>query len=82
MSPDEKLTDEEKAKLQESLRKASLDDKEIQSMAQGLDEAEPLMMPVDSSDDLLSAAAVALEFVEGMEIPEGAESPLESKEAV
>jgi len=82
MSPDEKLTDEEKAKLQESLREASLDDTEIQGMAQGLDEAEPVMMPVDSSDDLLSAAAVALEFVEGMEIPEAGESPLESKEAV
>ncbi|MHA2140057.1 MAG: hypothetical protein ACXADC_02700 [Candidatus Thorarchaeota archaeon] len=82
MSPDEKLTDEEKAKLQESLRDASLDEVQIQGMAQGLDDAEPVMMPVDSSDDLLSAAAVALEFVEGMEIPEGRESPLDSGDAV
>jgi chromosome segregation ATPase len=83
MSPeDEKLTDEEKAKLQESLKEASLDDVHIQGMAQGLEDSEPVMMPVDSSDDLLSAAAVALEFVEGMEIPEGRESPLDAGEAV
>ncbi|MFW9799640.1 MAG: hypothetical protein ACFFD9_04340 [Candidatus Thorarchaeota archaeon] len=82
MSPEDKLTDEEKEELQKSLRKAALDDLEVQSMAQGLDESEPLMMPVDSSDDLLSAAAVALEFVEGMEIPEGRESPLDDEEAV
>ncbi|MHA2071653.1 MAG: hypothetical protein ACW985_07685 [Candidatus Thorarchaeota archaeon] len=82
MSPDEKLTDEEKAKLQESLKEASLDEVHIQGMAQGLDDSEPVMMPVDSSDDLLSAAAVALEFVEGMEIPEGRESPLDAGEAV
>ena len=62
MSPDEKLTDEEKAKLQESLGDASLDDVEMQGMAQGLDDSEPVMMPVDSSDDLLSAAAVEVQF--------------------
>lgn len=82
MSPDEKLTEEEKAKLQESLKEAALDEVQIQGMAQGLDDSEPVMMPVDSSDDLLSAAAVALEFVEGMEIPEGRESPLDAGEAV
>jgi hypothetical protein len=82
MAPDEKLTDEEKAKLQESLKEASLDEVHIQGMAQGLDDADPVMMPVDSSDDLLSAAAVALEFVEGMEIPEGRESSLDAGEAV
>ncbi|MFX0108192.1 MAG: hypothetical protein ACFE7R_07905 [Candidatus Hodarchaeota archaeon] len=82
MPPDDKLGEDEKAKLQESLKEAALDEIDIQGMAQGLEESEPVTMPVDSSDDLLSAAAIALEFVEGLETPEAKESPLESDDAV
>ncbi|NHJ14326.1 MAG: hypothetical protein EAX95_11655 [Candidatus Thorarchaeota archaeon] len=82
MTPDEKLSEEEKAELQKALRDAAVDDLEIQTMAQGLDESEPVTMPVESSDDLLSAAAMALEFVEGLEAPEARVSPLEEKDAV
>lgn len=82
MTPDEKLSDEEKAELQKTLRDAAVDDLEVQTMAQGLDESEPVTMPVESSDDLLSAAATALEFVEGLEAPEATVSPLDEKDAV
>lgn len=82
MPPDEKLTDEEKGELQKALKDAALADLEVQTMAQGLDDSEPVSMPVESSDDLLSAAAMALEFVEGLEAPEARVSPLEDEDAV
>jgi len=79
--PEEKLTDEEKAKLEEGLKSASISDAELRDLARGEDASGT--RPVETGEDLLSAAATALEFVEGMTPPEPrAEAAAVDKEAV
>ncbi len=67
--PDDKMTEKEKAALQESLREASLSDRDIRLMVQGETETgEPIS--TDEAEDIVLAASSALEFVEGLEAPE------------
>ncbi|MFW9850574.1 MAG: hypothetical protein ACFFF4_15690, partial [Candidatus Thorarchaeota archaeon] len=68
--PDEKLTDEEKASMQSALKDAALSDTDIKKMAEGEDEFGETSLPVDSGDDLVSAAASALEFVDALDSSE------------
>ncbi|MBN2229667.1 MAG: hypothetical protein JW779_08720 [Candidatus Thorarchaeota archaeon] len=66
---DDKLKEEEKVKMQKALKDASLTEKDILLLAEGEDEWGA-STPVDSGDELISAAASALEFVEGLDTPE------------
>ena len=68
--PDEKLTDDDKAAMQRALKDSALTDSEIQRMAEGVDEFGETALPVDTGDDLVSAAASALEFVDGLDATE------------
>jgi len=72
--PDEKLTDEDKAAMQKALKDAALSDIEVKRLAEGEDEFGETSLPVDSGSDLVSAAASALEFVDGLD---GTESKLD-----
>ncbi len=66
MSKD-KLTEEEKEELLATLKGASLEDDEIRALVVGEDgELNPA---IESEEDLIAAAASALEFVEGLEGP-------------
>ncbi len=62
-----KLTDKEKAALDDALKGASLSDSEIEKFAEGVDESGETIMPVEDGEDLISAAALALDFVEHLE---------------
>jgi myosin heavy subunit len=62
-----KLTDKEKAALDEALKGAVLSDSEIERLAEGVDESGETVMPVQNGEDLISAAALALDFVEHLE---------------
>ncbi|TFG11575.1 hypothetical protein EU537_12055 [Candidatus Thorarchaeota archaeon] len=64
---EEKLNEDEKASLQEALKQASISDAEIRKMVLG--ESEPGMpdVSVDSEHEMVSAAADALDFVEGLD---------------
>lgn len=64
---DKKLTDKEKDALNEALKGAVLSDSEIERLAEGVDEAGETVMPVENGEDLISAAALALDFVEHLE---------------
>ena len=64
---DKKLTDKEKAAMDEALKGASLTDAELERLAEGVDESGEVVMPVDDSDDLVTAAALAMDFVDGLE---------------
>ena len=68
--PDEKLTDDDKAAMQRALKDSALTDSEIKRMAEGVDEFGETALPVDTGEDLVSAAASALEFVEGLDATE------------
>ncbi len=68
--PDEKLTEEDKAAMQKALKDSALTDSEIKRMAEGEDEFGATSLPVDSGEDLISAAASALEFVDGLDATE------------
>jgi chromosome segregation ATPase len=70
MPSDDKLTDKEKEKLSEAFKDAALSDSEVQRLAIGEDESGEVVVPVDGSEELLAAAADALEFVEGLETPD------------
>ena len=72
--PDEKLTEEDKAEMQKALKDAALSDIEVRRLAEGEDEFGETSLPVDSGSDLVSAAASALEFVDGLD---GAESKVD-----
>ncbi|MFW9907640.1 MAG: hypothetical protein ACFFEF_03620 [Candidatus Thorarchaeota archaeon] len=69
--PDEKLTEKDKADMQKALKESALTDLNIQKMAEGEDEFGDTSIPIKSGDDLISAAATALEFVEGLDSTEG-----------
>ncbi|UCE09317.1 MAG: hypothetical protein JSW61_10095 [Candidatus Thorarchaeota archaeon] len=80
--PDEKLSEDEQAKLMESFKDAVLDDTEVQSMAVGEGEEGEIMLPVDSEEDLIAAAASALEFVDALDGPSGATEAVSDQQAV
>lgn len=67
MSRDKKLTDKEKAAMDDALRDASLTDAELERLAEGVDESGEVVMPVEDGEDLITAAALAMEFVDGLE---------------
>ena len=79
MPPDEKLTDKEKEKLQDAFRDATLSDSEIQRIAVGEDESGEVVAPVEGADDLLAAAADALEFVDSLETPDRPSDEIEGE---
>ncbi len=62
-----KLTDKEKASLDEALKGAVLSDAELNRLAEGVDESGETVMPVEDGEDLISAAALALDFVDHLE---------------
>lgn len=64
---DKKLTDKEKAAMDEALRGATITDAELERLAEGVDESGDIVMPVDDSEDLVTAAALAMEFVDALE---------------
>ncbi len=66
---DEKLKEDEKAAMQKALKDASLTEKDILRLAEGEDEWGEAT-PVESEDEMISAAASALEFVEGLDSSE------------
>ncbi|MGY5864421.1 MAG: hypothetical protein RTV41_07435 [Candidatus Thorarchaeota archaeon] len=67
MPPDKKLTDKEKSALDDALKDAVLSDSELEKFAEGVDESGEVVMPVEDGEDLISAAAMALDFVEHLE---------------
>ena len=62
-----KLTDKEKDTLDEALKGAVLSDSELERLAEGVDESGETVMPVEDGEDLISAAALALDFVDHLE---------------
>jgi peptidoglycan hydrolase CwlO-like protein len=62
-----KLTDKEKTSLDEALKGAVLSDSELERLAEGVDESGETIMPVEDGEDLISAAALALDFVDHLE---------------
>ena len=62
-----KLTDKEKVSLDEALKGAVLSDSELERLAEGVDESGETIMPVEDGEDLISAAALALDFVDHLE---------------
>ncbi|MFX1482396.1 MAG: hypothetical protein ACFFCP_04320 [Promethearchaeota archaeon] len=67
MPSDKKLTDKDKAALDDALKGAVLSDAELERFAEGEDESGEVVMPVGDGQDLISAAALALDFVENLE---------------
>ncbi|MBN2230968.1 MAG: hypothetical protein JW779_15390 [Candidatus Thorarchaeota archaeon] len=80
MPSDKKLTDKEIDALQDALKGAALTDAELERLAEGVDESGEVIMPVEDGEDLINAAALALDFVESLETtapverPEGADA--------
>ncbi len=64
-----KLNDDEKATMQKALKKAALSESDILRLAEGEDTSFDAL-PAGSGDDLITAAASALEFVEGLDTPD------------
>jgi len=67
MSRDKKLTDKEKTAMDDALKGASITDAELERLAEGVDESGEVVMPVEDGEDLVIAAALAMEFVDGLE---------------
>ncbi len=67
MSRDKKLTDKEKAAMDAALKGASLTDAELKKFAEGVDESGEVVMPVEDSEDLITSAALAMDFVDSLE---------------
>ena len=65
--PDDKIKEEEKTAILDAFKEASMSDDDIQKLAMGEDGTVGEVAPVDSPEDLISAAAAALEFVEGLD---------------
>ena len=59
MMSGKKLTDKEKAALDDALKGAALSDSELERLAEGVDETGETVMPVEDGEDLISAAAFA-----------------------
>jgi myosin heavy subunit len=64
---EKKLTDKEKSALDKALKGAALSDEELRKLAEGVDESGETVMPVENGEDLVSAAALALDFVDHLE---------------
>ena len=75
MPSDKKLTDKEKAALDDALKGAALTDAELERLAEGVDESGEVVMPVEDENDLVNAAALAMEFVDGLETTAPVERP-------
>ncbi|MHA2200638.1 MAG: hypothetical protein ACXABN_12205 [Candidatus Thorarchaeota archaeon] len=75
MPPDKKLTDKEKSALDDALKGAVLSDSELEKFAEGVDESGEVVMPVEDGEDLISAAALALDFVDHLETSAPREVP-------
>ena len=82
MSRKDKLSEKEKSALEDALRDASVSDSEVYAFAEGVDESGKPILPTETSEDILSAAATALEFVEGLESPPPSPGFMEDGEAV
>jgi len=80
--PDDRLTEEEKTAILEALREASLDDDDIQRLAMGEDTTLGGPGSVDTREDLISAAASALEFVEGLDVEESRAEAVADEDAM
>lgn len=78
----DELSDDDKSALHEALRGAALTDREIQVLAAGGDESGEFVEPVESAEDLITAAAHALEFVESLDTPESVAEVAAEQEAV
>lgn len=72
---DKKLTDKEKAALDDALKGAALTDAELERLAEGVDDSGEVVMPIGDETDLISAAALAMEFVDGLETTAPVERP-------
>ena len=70
-----KLTDKERAEMEDALKSAVLTDAELEKLAEGVDETGEVVMPVEDSEDLVTAAAMALEFVDTLETTGPVERP-------
>jgi myosin heavy subunit len=81
MSRDRKLTDKEKDAMDKALKGAALTDAELERLAEGVDDSGETVMPVDDGEDLVSAAAMAMEFVDGLETTAPVDRP-EGQDAV
>ncbi|TFG31369.1 hypothetical protein EU527_12710 [Candidatus Thorarchaeota archaeon] len=81
MPSDKKLTDKEKAALDDALKGATLTDAELERLAEGVDDSGEVVMPIEDENDLVTAAALAMEFVDGLETTAPVERP-ESDDAV
>jgi len=82
MSRKDKLSEKEKSALEDALRGASVSDSEVYALAEGVDESGEPILPTETGEDLLSAAATALEFVEGLESPPPRPGFMQDGEAV
>ncbi len=67
MSRDKKLTDKEKDAMDAALKGATLTDAELERLAEGVDDSGETVMPVEDGEDLVTAAALAMEFVDSLE---------------
>jgi chromosome segregation ATPase len=67
MPSDKKLTDKERDAIQDALKGAALSDAELERLAEGVDDSGDVVMPVKDGEDLINAAALALDFVENLE---------------
>ncbi len=78
--PGDKLTEEDKATILDSLREASLSDDDIQALASGGE--GDVSASTDSTEDLITAAASALEFVESLDTSESKAEEATSDDAM
>ncbi len=76
MSRDKKLTDKEKDAMDAALKGASLTDAELERLAEGVDESGEVVMPVEDGEDLITAAALAMDFVDNLETTAPVERPV------
>ncbi len=76
---DEKMSDTERARVEEALKHALLTDSEITRMIEG---GTPGTSPTSTEEDLVTAAASAMEFVEKLETPSKAVPSRPEGEAV
>ncbi|MHA1930073.1 MAG: hypothetical protein ACTSV2_15990 [Candidatus Thorarchaeota archaeon] len=79
---DEKLTDKEKEEMQQAFKDAVLSESDIRIFATGEDTDGETVEPVESSEDMITAAATALEFVDGLAAPEHRADAISDESAV
>lgn len=79
---DEKLTDKEKEEMQQAFKDAVLSESDIRMFAEGEDTSGESVAPVETSEDMVSAAVTALEFVDGLAVPEHRTDALSDETAV